>query len=81
MREWHWVWTVLLLWGALMFAPACASRQPEPKPFRTPQSIERPAKSLTDESSTADRAGEIAVVILVVAVTVAGIVVPIILLQ
>ena len=81
MRGWQWVWMVLLVWGALAFAPGCATRQPEPKPFRTPQSIERPAKSLGDETSSADRAGEIAVVVLVVVVTIAGIVVPIILLH
>jgi len=81
MRGWHWVWMVVLLWGALVFAPGCASRQPAPKPFQTPQSIERPAKALDDESSASDRAGEIAVVLLVVAITIAGIVVPIILLN
>lgn len=81
MRGWQWAWMVVLLWGVLAFAPGCASRQPEPKPFRTPVSIERPAKSLEDETTTVDRAGEIAVVLLVVAVTIAGIVVPIILLN
>lgn len=81
MRAWQMLWVIVLLWGTLLFAPGCASRQPEPKPFHTPQSIERPATSLEDETSPADRAGEIAVVLLVVAVTIAGIVVPIILLN
>ena len=81
MRAWQLLWVVVVLCGTLLFGSACASRQPEPRPFGTPQSIERPASSLEEETSAADRAGEIAVVLLVVVVTIAGIVVPIILLN
>ena len=72
---------VLLL---LAFAiPACSSRRQSAPAIYEPAggSIERPAKPLDEEKTTMERAEEIATVVLVVGIVVAGIVLPILLLH
>jgi hypothetical protein len=47
---------------------------------RERQSIERPARAIDDEASFTDRVGQVVVVIVIVGVTIAGILLPILLI-
>jgi hypothetical protein len=74
-----------ILLGALAFGfSGCSSRpfmtQQEEQANRERQSIERPARGIDEETSIIERAGQVAVVLLIVGVLVAGILVPILLI-
>lgn len=82
-----WLVAVALLLGAGTFATAgsaCSTRPSmtpqERQAYEERQSIERPARGLEEETSLADRIGQVGVVILVVGITLAGIMLPILLL-
>jgi hypothetical protein len=47
---------------------------------RERQSIERPARAIDEEASFTDRVGQVVVVIVIVGVTIAGILLPILLI-
>ncbi len=65
----------------MVSVPACSSRQQHaPAIYEPAGSIERPAKDLSEEKSTTDRAEEIATVILVLSITIGLILLPILLL-
>jgi hypothetical protein len=78
---------ILMLFGTVTLgftASGCSTR-----PMMTPQeqqanrerdSIERPAHAIDDETSVSDRMGQVGVVILVVGITLAGIILPILLI-
>jgi hypothetical protein len=67
---------LMLLMGSL---PACSGRQQHaPAIYEPAGSIERPAKELSEEKTFGDRAEEVATVLIVVGITVALIVIPII---
>jgi hypothetical protein len=81
-------WLIVL---ALLGAFACGSSisgcstrpmmtQEEQQANRERESIERPARPIDEETSLADRIGQVGVVILVVGITLAGILVPILLI-
>ena len=70
---------VLVLCGNLALASGCATRQRYPTTAETEESIERPARSLDEEETLADRIGQVGVVILVVGITVGLILIPILL--
>jgi len=71
---------VLALSVMLMLVSGCAARQPETTSIEEPVGIERPAEPLEEETSLSDRIGEMGVVLLVVAVTLGGILIPLLLL-
>ena len=68
----------VVLLGAVSVLGSCAAHQPEPT-IREDDNIEE-AQPLADDESVADKAGEVGVVGLVVAVIVGGILLPIFLL-
>jgi len=74
--------TVLLLAlsGALFLTAGCASRQHEPAEVEEDSGIERPAVPLSEEEGLTDRIGEVGVALLVIGITVALIVLPLIFL-
>ena len=65
-------------------AVGCSTRpmmtQQEEQANRERQSIERPARGIDDEESVFEKAGKVAVILLIVGVTIAGILVPILLI-
>lgn len=79
---------VLAFIGALSFTSGlvgCSARpsmtQQERQAHDERQSIERPARDVNEESSLTDHLGQIGVVILVITITVAGILLPVLLLS
>jgi hypothetical protein len=68
------------LCGGLLAASGCASQQRQAAAIDEDASIERPAMPLDEETGLADRIGEVGVVLLIIAVTVGGILVPLLLL-
>jgi hypothetical protein len=66
----------LALCASLALASGCASRQPYPTSDDSDESIERPARPLSDEEGLTDRIGEVGIVILLVVVTVGLILIP-----
>jgi hypothetical protein len=79
---------VLTLFGALTCGftiTGCSTRPAmtpqEQQANRERESIERPARPIEDESTFTDRIGQVGVVLLIVGVTLAGILVPILLLS
>lgn len=76
----HKVLVFVALWGVLGLAAGCASHQREAAQIDETTSIERPAVPLSDEQTLADRIGEVGIVLLVIAVTVGGILLPLLLL-
>ena len=77
---WQSVLRLVVLCILLSGAVGCAARQPYPASIDESTSIERPARPLEEEETFWDRAGEVGIVILIVAITVGGILVPILLL-
>ena len=71
---------VVALGGGLLATSGCANRQHQPAAIDDDTSIERPATPLDEETSWTDRIGEVGIVLLIVAVTVGGILIPILLL-
>lgn len=78
---------VLVFFGTLVFGfgtTGCSSRprmtQQEEQANRERQSIERPAQAIGEETSMSDRMGQVGVVLLVVGITLAGIILPILLI-
>ncbi len=78
---------VLILFGTLagpLATTGCSTRpvmtRQEEQANRERQSIERPARSIDEESSFTDRIGQVVVVIVIVGVTIAGILVPLLLI-
>lgn len=78
---------ILTLLGT--FAMGATTMGCSTRPFMTPQeeqanrergTIERPAQSVSEEESMFEKAGKVAVVLLIVGVTIAGILVPILLI-
>jgi hypothetical protein len=70
----------LALCVSLALASGCATRQPYPTSDESEETIERPARPLSEEEGLSDRIGEVGIVILVVAVTLGLILIPILLL-
>jgi hypothetical protein len=79
MRSWHLMLVLAALCSALFLGAGCSSRQPEPSTADY-RGIERPARPVLEEDSSTETAGEIAVVILAVAVAGALIALPFIFL-
>jgi len=79
MHSWQLVAVLLALSGTLLLAPGCASRQPQPSTADY-SGMERPARPIEEEQSGIERIGEIAVVVLAIAVIGALIALPIIFL-
>jgi uncharacterized membrane protein YidH (DUF202 family) len=77
MRSWQVLCVLLALAGTLLLGIGCASRQQEPTVDH--RGFERPARALSEEESVVDRAGQVAVVIVVIAVVAGLIALPILL--
>jgi hypothetical protein len=77
---------ILTLWSLASgpIAMGCSSRpmmtRQEAQANRERESIERPARPLSEEEGVLDTAGKVAVVLLIVGVTVVGILLPILLI-
>jgi len=70
---------LLTLSALLMLVTGCASRQAETTSVEEPAGIERPAEPLEEETTLSDQIGEVGIVLLVVAVTIGGILIPLLL--
>ena len=79
MRSWHLLCVLTLLCGTLLAGAGCASRQKEATSVDY-RGIERPARPLSEEDSTTWKVGEVAVVVLAIAVAGALIALPFIFL-
>ena len=76
----HTLRSFLIVFFLLFSVPAmigCGTRRPTT--YSSPEGIERPAKALDEEKDFGDRAGEVFVVVLVVAGALAAIALPILL--
>lgn len=80
MASGHRALVLVALWGVLCMAAGCASHQHQAAEIDESTSIERPARPLSEEQSLSDRIGEVGIVLLVIAVTVGGILIPLLLL-
>ena len=80
MRSWRVFLVLTALCASLLLASGCAGRQPQGTSIESPASIERPAQSLGEEESLADKIGQVGVVLLVVGAAIGGILVPLLLL-
>jgi hypothetical protein len=78
---WRMACVLIALCGALFAGAGCASHQATPETEEESTSIERPAVPLEEEETLTDRIGQVGVVILVLAVTIGGILLPILLLK
>jgi type IV pilus biogenesis protein CpaD/CtpE len=74
MQAWQISLLRLLLCALLLLAVGCASHQEDTGGVYEPATIERPAVPLSEEETTADRIGEVAIVVLGVCMLVGGIV-------
>lgn len=77
---WQSILRLVVLCIMLSGTVGCAARQPHPASVEESAGIERPAHPLEEEETFWDRAGEVGIVLLIVGITVAGILLPILLL-
>jgi len=79
MHGWRTLLVVTLVWVGLSVFAGCSGGQ-HPTSYSSPTGIERPAQPVEEEEGFSDKAGEVGVVLLVVGATVAGVLVPLLLL-
>jgi len=80
MHRWHTLLVITLVWAGLSVFAGCSGGQRHPTWHSSPTGIERPAQPVEEEEDFSDKAGDLGVVLLVVGVTVAGVLVPLLLL-